>query len=85
YMGANVPGKPRRFMAYAGGLHTYTDICNTVRDKGWQGFVIGRGDQVLSESRVFDSLPPPPENMAPHLMEMAMDRVMNWMQEHGRV
>jgi cyclohexanone monooxygenase len=84
YMGANVPGKPRRFMAYAGGLHTYTDICNVVRDKGWEGFRIARGDQVLHESRKFDSLPPPPDNMPPHLMEMAMSRVAKWMQDHGR-
>ncbi|WP_310474209.1 NAD(P)/FAD-dependent oxidoreductase [Sandarakinorhabdus sp.] len=85
YMGANVPGKPRRFMAYTGGLDVYTNICNTVADKGWEGFVIARGDQVLHESRKFDSLPPPPENMAPHLLDMAMGRVAAWMQEHGRV
>ncbi len=85
YMGANVPGKPRRFMAYAGGLHTYTDICNAVRDKGWEGFRIARGDQVLHDSATFTSYPPPPENMAPHLLEMATGRVMAWMQEHGRV
>jgi cyclohexanone monooxygenase len=85
YMGANVPGKPRRFMAYAGGLHTYTDICNAVRDKGWEGFRIARGDQVLHDSATFTCLPPPPENMAPHLLEMATGRVMAWMQEHGRV
>ena len=84
YMGANVPGKPRRFMAYAGGLHTYTDICNAVKNKGWEGFVIARGDQVLHASREFTSHPPPPENMAPHLMELAMGRVAAWMQEHGR-
>jgi cyclohexanone monooxygenase len=84
YMGANVPGKPRRFMPYAGGLDTYTDICNQVADKGWEGFVIARGDQILHESRSFTSFPPPPENMAPHLMEMAMARVQAWMEAHGK-
>ena len=84
YMGANVPGKPRRFLAYAGGLHTYTDICQQVAAKGWEGFVVARGNQTLSESRTFTSLPPPPETMAPHLVEMATGRVMAWMQEHGR-
>ncbi|WP_439544666.1 flavin-containing monooxygenase [Sandarakinorhabdus sp.] len=84
YMGANVPGKPRRFMAYAGGLHHYTDTCNAVRDKGWEGFVIARGDQVLSESRDFTSYPPPPENMAPHLVEMATGRVAKWLEAHGQ-
>jgi cation diffusion facilitator CzcD-associated flavoprotein CzcO len=84
YMGANVPGKPRRFMPYAGGLHTYTDICNQVRDKGWEGCVVARGPQILSESRSFTSLPPPPEDMAPHLMEMAMGRVTRWLEDHGK-
>jgi cyclohexanone monooxygenase len=84
YMGANVPGKPRRFMPYAGGLHTYTDICNAVKAKGWEGFVVARGDQVISESRDFTSYPPPPENMAPHLMEMAMTRVAKWLEAHGQ-
>ncbi|WP_156256532.1 flavin-containing monooxygenase [Sandarakinorhabdus oryzae] len=85
YMGANVPGKPRRFLAFTGGLHIYSDICNAVRDKGWEGFTIARGDQVLHDSHEFTSLPPPPDNMAPHLMEMAMGRVAKWMQDHGRV
>ncbi|WP_164155535.1 flavin-containing monooxygenase [Sandarakinorhabdus rubra] len=85
YMGANVPGKPRRFLAYTGGLDVYSDICNAVRDKGWEGFVIARGDQVLRASHEFTSFPPPPENMAPHIMEMAMARVEAWNKEHGRV
>ncbi len=84
YMGANVPGKPRRFMPYSGGLHTYTDICNAVKAKGWEGFVVARGDQVISESRSFTSYPPPPENMAPHLVEMAMGRVAKWLEAHGQ-
>jgi cyclohexanone monooxygenase len=84
YMGANVPGKPRRFMAYAGGLHHYTDTCNAVKAKGWEGFVIARGDQLLSESRDFTSYPPPPETMAPHLVEMAMGRVAKWLEAHGQ-
>jgi cyclohexanone monooxygenase len=83
-MGANVPSKPRRFMAYAGGLHTYTDTCNAVKAKGWEGFVIARGNQVLSESRDFTSYPPPPEDMAPHLMELAMGRVAKWLEAHGQ-
>ncbi|MFM9852107.1 MAG: flavin-containing monooxygenase [Sphingomonadaceae bacterium] len=41
YMGANVPGKPRVFLPYVGGLNLYTDACNDVVAKGYQGFVIG--------------------------------------------
>ncbi len=65
YMGANVPGKPRMFMPYAGGLHRYTEICRQVATKDYEGFVIRQGDRVLSESHVFTSHPPMPDIPAP--------------------
>jgi cyclohexanone monooxygenase len=47
YMGANVPGKPRVFLPYVGGLNLYTDACNDVVAKGYQGFVIG-GERAMA-------------------------------------
>ncbi len=38
YLGANVPGKPRVFMPYAGGMDKYRQICNDVAANGYQGF-----------------------------------------------
>ncbi len=38
YMGANIPGKPRVFLPYVGGLHTYTRICEDVAANGYRGF-----------------------------------------------
>lgn len=40
YMGANIPGKPRIFMPYIGGVATYRQICNDVAAKGYEGFVM---------------------------------------------
>jgi len=40
YMGANVPGKPRIFMPYIGGVPVYRQICNDVAAKGYEGFVM---------------------------------------------
>jgi cyclohexanone monooxygenase len=40
YMGANIPGKPRIFMPYIGGVAVYGQICNDVAAKGYEGFVI---------------------------------------------
>ena len=40
YMGANVPGKPRIFMPYIGGVGPYRQICNDVKAKGYEGFVM---------------------------------------------
>lgn len=40
YMGANVPGKPRVFMPYVGGVPTYREICDDVVADNYQGLVI---------------------------------------------
>lgn len=40
YFGANVPGKRREMLAYAGGLSTYMARCNETAERGYEGFVI---------------------------------------------
>ena len=41
YVGANIPGKPRVVMPYAGGQPRYRERCNAVRDAGYEGFEFG--------------------------------------------
>ena len=43
YLGANIPGKPRVFMPYVGGVGTYRKKCNEVADNGYEGFILGAG------------------------------------------
>ena len=38
YLGANIPGKPKVFMPYAGGLPRYTEVCNKVKNENYKGF-----------------------------------------------
>ena len=38
YMGANIPGKPRLFMPYIGGVGTYRRICEEVVADNYEGF-----------------------------------------------
>jgi cyclohexanone monooxygenase len=38
YMGANVPGKPRVFMPFAGGVGAYRRICEEIVADGYRGF-----------------------------------------------
>ena len=45
YMGANVPGKPRIFMPYIGGVGPYRQICNDVAARGYDGFVMERAEK----------------------------------------
>ncbi|HEX4775822.1 MAG TPA: cyclohexanone monooxygenase, partial [Acidimicrobiia bacterium] len=40
YMGANVPGKPRVFMPYVGGLPRYSSVCDDVAANGYRGFTL---------------------------------------------
>ncbi|MEQ1614843.1 MAG: NAD(P)/FAD-dependent oxidoreductase, partial [Hyphomicrobiaceae bacterium] len=42
YLGANVPGKPRAFMPYAGGMAHYRGICDDVAANGYEGFALSR-------------------------------------------
>jgi cyclohexanone monooxygenase len=40
YLGANVPGKPRVFMPYPGGLRRYRKKCDEVVAGGYEGFTL---------------------------------------------
>jgi cyclohexanone monooxygenase len=41
YNGANVPGKPRVFMPYAGGVGAYRQKCDEIANSGYTGFAVG--------------------------------------------
>ena len=40
YMGANIPGKPRIFMPYIGGVGAYRKICDDVAANNYEGFIL---------------------------------------------
>jgi cation diffusion facilitator CzcD-associated flavoprotein CzcO len=40
YMGANIPGKPRLFLPYIGGVGNYRNHCDGVAADGYRGFVL---------------------------------------------
>ncbi len=45
YVGANIPGKPRVFMPYVGGISAYKKKCDEVAAKGYEGFRLGPSAQ----------------------------------------
>ena len=45
YMGANIPGKPRIFMPYIGGVPAYRKKCDEVAAKGYEGFAMTAAGQ----------------------------------------
>jgi cyclohexanone monooxygenase len=40
YLGADIPGKPRVFMPYVGGVGAYRVRCDEVAAKDYEGFVL---------------------------------------------
>ncbi|MEJ2867706.1 NAD(P)/FAD-dependent oxidoreductase [Actinomycetospora sp. OC33-EN08] len=40
YMGSNVPGKPRVFLAYIGGVGAYRELCTQIARDGYRGFTL---------------------------------------------
>jgi cation diffusion facilitator CzcD-associated flavoprotein CzcO len=55
YMGANIPGKPRIFLPYIGGVGTYRDHCATVAARGYEGFTLSGEEKGDDGSRPGDS------------------------------
>ena len=46
YLGANIPGKPRVFMPYAGGLDVYSKKCDEIAAAGYEGFALRSRERV---------------------------------------
>jgi cation diffusion facilitator CzcD-associated flavoprotein CzcO len=40
YWGGNIPGKPRKFLQYTGGVGPYRAICDAVVKDGYRGFML---------------------------------------------
>ncbi len=46
YLGANIPGKPRVFMPYPGGVGAYRQKCDEVTAAGYEGFTLSAAERV---------------------------------------
>ena len=51
YVGANIPGKPRFFPIFAGGLSRYRDMCREAAGGGYRDFVFDGGEGAPSAGR----------------------------------
>ncbi|MFN2258486.1 MAG: flavin-containing monooxygenase [Parasphingopyxis sp.] len=58
YLGANIPGKPRIFMPYIGGVPTYRKICAHIAQAGYAGFAIdGEANETPVDYHGFIDIP----------------------------
>ena len=55
YMGANVPGKPRVFLPYIGGVDAYRTICDEVVADDYLGFQLVRCRRVRSATTAWSA------------------------------
>jgi len=50
YMGANIPGKPRVFMPYIGGVGAYRQKCDEIAENGYEGFELTQPARETAEA-----------------------------------
>ncbi|NKX51715.1 hypothetical protein HER39_14315 [Arthrobacter deserti] len=50
YMGANIPGKPRKCLVYLGGAPAYRAICEEIVAKSYEGFALQPARTALAAS-----------------------------------
>lgn len=75
YMGANVPGKPRVFLPYVGGVDTYRQICNDVVEKDYLGFrLAGEANEQVNDG-IIRELQPDVTIMLELIAELEMPRL----------
>ena len=58
YLGANIPGKPRRVLVYLGGAPRYRAICANVQENGYRGFVCAADTAGLAHAPSAPALDP---------------------------
>ena len=58
YMGANIPGKPRVFLPYPGGVGRYRSVCDDVAQRGYVGFERRGGNVVKVVDEIVQPLQP---------------------------
>ena len=75
YMGANVPGKPRVFLPYIGGVDRYRRVCEDVVGRGWLGFAFGGRDGRRCNDGVVRRLQPDAEIFLEVLADLGAPRI----------
>ncbi len=72
YMGANVPGKPRVFLPYVGGVDGYRRICDEVVERDYLGFKLAGDNREQLNDGVVRELQPDVTIMLELIAELGM-------------
>jgi cation diffusion facilitator CzcD-associated flavoprotein CzcO len=74
YVGANIPGKPRAFMPYVGGVGVYRRICEEVVDDGYAGFVMSASRSDVPEGPSLEDFMRAQREVEAHAVSGGLDR-----------
>ena len=84
YMGANVPGKPRVFLPYIGGVDAYRQICDEVAEQDYLGFTrTGAGGSTTNDG-VVRQLQPDVSMLLEAMAEMELPPIESMSPEEAR-
>ncbi|MGF1598980.1 MAG: alpha/beta hydrolase fold domain-containing protein [Acidimicrobiales bacterium] len=72
YMGANVPGKPRVFLPYVGGVDQYRHACNEVIERGYLGFTRAGAEATETNDGVVRFIQPDVKMLIDTMAEMGL-------------
>src|SRR5690606_12844245 len=72
YLGANVPGKPRVFLPYVGGVDRYRRTCDEVVERGMLGFELTGPHERQCNDGVIRELQPDVTLLLEALVEMGL-------------
>ena len=84
YMGSNVPGKPRVFLPYVGGVDGYRLACDEVVERDYLGFELRDGDNVRRNDGVIRPLQPDVMMVLTMMAEMDLPPLESMSPEEAR-
>ncbi len=84
YMGANVPGKPRVFLPYVGGVDGYRQACDEVVEAGYLGFELRGDGKVQRNDGVIRRLQPDVAMVLEMMAEMELPPMDSMSAEEAR-
>ena len=85
YMGANVPGKPRVFLPYVGGVDAYRKACVEVVDRGYLGFEMRGPGKVQRNDGLIRTLQPDVQFLLEFIGTMDLPAIESMSADEARV
>jgi cation diffusion facilitator CzcD-associated flavoprotein CzcO/acetyl esterase/lipase len=84
YMGANVPGKPRVFLPYIGGVGVYRGTCDAVVEQGYLGFLLRGPGGIQCNDGVVNRLQPDVQTVLTMMVELDLPPIETMSPEEAR-